>query len=161
MNKVPNVYQDQIVDIVERIEFFENFTHAELSRLIDLKTHLYAYFSGEHIIREGEIDGALFILLTGEVRVQKNGQEISIFSSGDCFGEVSFISGEPRSADVVALEKILVIRMQRHLFLRLPIELREKLQGNLISTLVHRLEQVNHKVASLSDTLDEHGIKEE
>ena len=61
---------------------------------------------GERVIEEGQEGDSMFILLRGaaQVSVSKNGSTIPVatLSSGDCFGEMSLLTGEKRSATVRA-----------------------------------------------------------
>src|SRR5881394_665069 len=61
---------------------------------------------GERVIEEGAEGDSMFILLRGaaEVSVSKNGSAIPVATlrSGDCFGEMSLLTGEKRSATVKA-----------------------------------------------------------
>src|SRR5256714_1130834 len=61
---------------------------------------------GERVIEEGADGDSMFILLSGaaEVSVAKNGSTIPVATlrSGDCFGEMSLLTGEKRSATVKA-----------------------------------------------------------
>ena len=58
------------------------------------------------MIEEGADGDSMFILLRGtaNVSVSKNGASIQVatLNSGDCFGEMSLLTGEPRSATVRA-----------------------------------------------------------
>lgn len=60
---------------------------------------------GDRIIRKGERDNTLFVLLSGaaQVRAADDGRPpIAMLSAGDTFGEVGYLATVPRSADVVA-----------------------------------------------------------
>src|ERR1700738_1558173 len=56
---------------------------------------------GERIISQGDAGNSMFILATGkaEVHVQREGrsQPVGALAAGDCFGEISLLTGEPRS----------------------------------------------------------------
>ena len=60
------------------------------------------YSADEEIVREGSTGTALYILLSGEARVEQDGKEIGQLSAGDFFGELALIEEHPRSATVVA-----------------------------------------------------------
>jgi small-conductance mechanosensitive channel/CRP-like cAMP-binding protein len=61
---------------------------------------------GETMIRQGDKGDSMFIIVEGEANVEaeRNGQSMLVASikSGDCFGEMSLLTGERRSASVVA-----------------------------------------------------------
>jgi CRP-like cAMP-binding protein len=61
---------------------------------------------GENLIQQGENGDSMFILVTGEasVLVERNGssQRVASLAAGDCFGEMSLLTGERRSATIVA-----------------------------------------------------------
>lgn len=61
---------------------------------------------GETLIQQGDHGESMFILVDGaaNVMVQRNGSPMHVasLSSGDCFGEMSLLTGERRSATVMA-----------------------------------------------------------
>ena len=58
---------------------------------------------GERVIHRGDKADAAYFLSAGEVEVSVGGQHIRL-GSGSFFGEMALISGQPRSADVTALD---------------------------------------------------------
>jgi CRP/FNR family transcriptional regulator, cyclic AMP receptor protein len=60
------------------------------------------YSADEEIVREGSTGTALYIILSGEARVEQDGKKIGQLSAGDFFGELALIEEHPRSATVVA-----------------------------------------------------------
>lgn len=57
---------------------------------------------GKQLIREGEKQKDLVLLLDGHVSVQKSGKKIARLGRGTFVAEMSFVTGEPASADVIA-----------------------------------------------------------
>lgn len=64
---------------------------------------------GAYLIREGEIDSALFAVEDGhlEVVIVRNGEErvVASVGPGEVLGEVSFIDDSPRTVSVRAVEE--------------------------------------------------------
>ncbi len=145
MNLIANVFRDQIIEMVQRTGFLQSLTYPELCRFVDLKTYVYSYMPDEILIEDGDYDMSLFVLLSGEVGVYKNGILVSTIQAGDCFGEISFISGKPRTADVRAEKQVIAIRLNVAAYNRLPIEIREKIKDSIILKLVSRIELMNNR----------------
>ena len=86
-----------------QIPALRHFEVRSLARLLRL-SKIREYEDGEFIIRDGDQDPWLYVLLAGSVRIQKSGHEISrIHRMGDIFGEMRLIDKRDRSADVVAM----------------------------------------------------------
>ena len=80
---------------------FSSLTTREFKKLI-LMNPLYKVVN-EQIIDEGETPGKMLVLIKGEARVIKSGKQIAIVQQGDLVGEMSFMSNQPASADVVTI----------------------------------------------------------
>src|SRR5438270_713480 len=84
---------------------FQCLSDDQIDNLVK-QSDLNHFGRGERVIEEGAEGDSMFILLRGaaEVSVAKNGSTIPVASlrSGDCFGEMSLLTGEKRSATVKA-----------------------------------------------------------
>jgi CRP-like cAMP-binding protein len=63
-----------------------------------------SYGAEETIVREGSTGTALYIVLSGSARVEREGATIGKLAAGDFFGELALIEEHPRSATVTATE---------------------------------------------------------
>lgn len=61
------------------------------------------FSSGDVLIRQGEANDKMFVILSGELEVRVGGKTVATLHEGDLFGELSMIDKEPASGDVVAL----------------------------------------------------------
>ena len=69
------------------------------------------YDSGQTIISTGDTADEMFVVLSGTVEVQihtedKSRKRVDVLTSGMTVGEMAFLDGSPRSADVVAMEPV-------------------------------------------------------
>lgn len=76
-------------------------------------SHVFA--PGEMVIRAGEPGSSMFVVHHGRVRVQvsDNGRPrtVATLNEGDFFGEMALFTGEPRTANVLALEETEVLEI--------------------------------------------------
>ncbi len=102
---------------VARSPLFSNFNRDELVAVIrSLRLHSYA--PGQILVSEGEPGDSLFVLAVGEARVFVEGpdrrhREVRVLEAGDFFGEISLLTGSPRTATVVGTTDCEVLELDR------------------------------------------------
>jgi small-conductance mechanosensitive channel/CRP-like cAMP-binding protein len=93
----------------------------ELRHEIAMSAPLTVFGNGEAIVRQGEPGQSMFVVCSGAVRVvlepQRN--EVARIERGGYFGEMSLLTGEPRSATVLAAGDASVVEIGVTLFRRL------------------------------------------
>ena len=99
---------ENIEQFLRQLPLFKTFGPAELRTLIALSRR-ESYAAGETIIPFGQLGRFLGILLRGEARAEAetpDGQRLVIgrLEPGAFLGEISLLTGEPTSADVIADE---------------------------------------------------------
>jgi hypothetical protein len=87
------------------IPLFANLTPEEFSGVVE-KMASRAYAPGDFIVRERETGDSIYIIIKGRVKVAtRSGEEeivLGTLGENDFFGEVAFLTGRPRTADVIA-----------------------------------------------------------
>ena len=91
-------------DLLRKISYFERSTEVELFALI-ARGYRKHFDIGEVICHEGDPSEEFYIILSGAVEVfsEKNNQAIATLREGEFFGEISLLTGTPRTATVRAL----------------------------------------------------------
>ena len=87
--------------------FLANLDEDEIATVLGY-TEARRYTEGEVAIRRGDTDRGLYVIATGAFAVlaptPAGPRQVSVLRPGDIFGDLAFFDGEPRSADVRAVE---------------------------------------------------------
>ena len=93
--------------ILATVPLFSSLTEDQLGAVAG-RLKRQRYDERDTIIKQDDLGDAMFVLVSGRVKVvvqEGEGETIlAVLGAGDCFGEMAVIDGERRSADVVALE---------------------------------------------------------
>jgi len=92
-----------IVEMLQKAPLWSGLTEKEL-KVIARSFKELKYENGDVIVRKGEAGVGFYLIAEGTVEVRADGQVLSKLGPGQFFGEMSILDGQPRSADVVALE---------------------------------------------------------
>jgi small-conductance mechanosensitive channel/CRP-like cAMP-binding protein len=133
--------QARRLQAVRGMELFHELPEAELEALAS-GLRLVPFARGEVITRQGAEAHWLYIVQAGEVsvRVAAPGgleKEVARLSAGDFFGEMSLMTGEPRSATVVAETSVQLYRLEKATFEEL-VKARPTLAENIAGVLARR-----------------------
>lgn len=107
------------VEALRRVDLFAPLEREELERLADA-LNAAPFTRGEVLTRQGAEAHWLYLVIAGDVgvRVAKDGidTEVARLGPGSFFGEMSLMTGEPRSATVVALTDVECYRLDATAF---------------------------------------------
>jgi monovalent cation:H+ antiporter, CPA1 family len=94
------VAEADIVDSLARLALFADLGRPQLVSV----AHAFeeeVFPAGKRVLREGLSGSAVYLILDGEARVEIGDNRVML-GRGEFFGEISVLTGEPPSADVVA-----------------------------------------------------------
>lgn len=114
-------YLDTLRDILGRY-----FNNADLALIDDIKAEIewFDVKAGNYLFRQGDSSADIFFLLYGRMRAIKAGSNggtevLGDIARGETIGEMALFTGEPRSADVIAVRNSSLARLPRAAFERL------------------------------------------
>jgi len=104
----------EIVERLAAVDIFAPLSAEETAMLAQAaSSHIFA--PGETVIRAGDPGSSMFVVHNGRVNVQlnENGRPrtVATLSEGAFFGEMALFTGEPRTANIVALEETEVLEI--------------------------------------------------
>lgn len=107
-------------DALKRVELFEALTDDERHALAG-RLRIAPFVRGEAMTRQGAEAHWLYLITRGdaEVRVSVDGNlsdHVAALHAGDFFGEMGMMTGEPRSATVLALSDVECYRVDKDAF---------------------------------------------
>ena len=142
--------EEQIFEMIGHSKFFSDFTRSDI-RLLAGAMQVYRAQPGQTIIREGDIDDYMMLIVRGRVEIMKKDRNASMqpmtsVGAGATLGEMSMIDGEPRFATCTAQELTLFAVLSRDAMVRIILEepsLGAKILIKLVTLLSARLRQTS------------------
>ena len=138
--------------IKEQVPIFNGMTPDCLMRTLATAEY-FSVKAGEVLFNEQDIGESFFVLIAGEVQVEKlrNGHavELTRLSAGQCVGEMALVSKQLRSATVRATRDTMTMRFYRELIDTNP-ESAHVIYRNIASILASRLDDSSVMLADLA-----------
>lgn len=148
-NELSNAYGrlrgvGQRIDMKEKwatlryLKFFKDFSDDQIAEVVDA-SEWYDFKKGELIISEGELETSFYIISKGGVEVCKEDVVIGRMYQGDCFGEIAFITQEPRLASIVARTDVSLMVVSGSLLEKASVETQLQYYRIFLENLIGRL----------------------
>ena len=91
-----------VAETLGQLALFADLTPSQLEAVAH--SHEEDVFAaGERVLRRGLSGGNFYVILDGEAAVEIDGEARHRLGRGEFFGEISALTGEPPTADVVAV----------------------------------------------------------
>lgn len=107
----------ELEEIVASSHLFKTLGAAGRERLIN-SGYVLSFAAGEVIIQQGDEGSAMYLVMSGRVRVETQGARgpvtLAELGRGACLGEVAVLTGGPRTATVIAIEPVQVCAFEKH-----------------------------------------------
>ena len=126
---------------LEKLQLFRDLPSTELDLVADIATEVEVP-AGAVLFRAGDAGDGLYIVVSGRMRVERGGQEIAVLGRGEVVGELAIMDHQPRSADAVALEQAVLLKLHSTALDEL-LDRHGALARNLFHVVTRRLRESN------------------
>ncbi len=140
---------DNVIEKVFLIEGVDIFAQSDVDDLMALASIAKEkhYTAGASIYETGDAGNAVYVIVDGRVRIEKDGQSIITLGATESFGETSLLDGAPRPASAIAAAETRVLWIERQDFLDLVSDRPELLKA-VFSAVSRNLRRVLEVVAA-------------
>jgi CRP/FNR family cyclic AMP-dependent transcriptional regulator len=140
-----------IQKIAQKVPIFAGMSQDCLVATLATGEH-FTIQPGEAVFREGDLGSSFYVLIAGDVVVEKlrEGQSVELarLGPGECFGEMALVGNDLRSATVRATTSLVAMRFYRELIDALP-ESASAIYRNIARILAARLGESSLMLADL------------
>jgi serine/threonine protein phosphatase PrpC/CRP-like cAMP-binding protein len=150
-------------ETLARMPLFRPLNDREILRVLQV-TDVASFQNGERIMSEGETGEELFIVLSGQLKVQRGGADLATLTPGDHVGEMALVRSQPRSATVVSdgpSELMVIRRTEFFEILRKEHQLAVKLLWQFLGVLADRLADTSRELGAAKEVLAAEDITSE
>jgi len=133
------VSDEAVLHFLTNLKWLAGMTADNIAKVAQ-ESRLRLFAKDDLIVRQGEEGSSMFIIITGGVKVlvkSVNNHDIEIArkGSGEFFGEMSLLTGQPRTASIRAIEDTKVLVLDKECFSTLIIS-DEKILSEFVEVLV-------------------------
>ena len=129
---------DDVIDYALNVPFFESFSKDQVSELLNTG-NIIKVPKGNVMVTEGELDDSFYIILSGSAIVRKVDKIIARIGRGECFGEMSYLSGQARAATVSADTDCILLKVSATLLDKSPESIQVLFLKNFAQAVIRRL----------------------
>src|ERR671935_2935618 len=93
--------RSDVLESLAQLSLFADLTRPQLESVV----HTFdeeVFPEGQRVLRRGLSGSGFYVILQGEATVMLDGRERARLARGEFFGEISALTGDPPTADVVA-----------------------------------------------------------
>ena len=131
--------------MLKALRFFEGFSDAMVKEV--MKVAKWESFSAEHVlIKEGTQDGGFYVIVNGQLSVSRDEKTIGSIDPGECVGEITYLTDQPRSATVKTLTKVAALHITGKLAEWASLPLQMRVNKSFQQALIDRILRANDRL---------------
>jgi len=116
VSTTPNDSTDGVLALLAGLPLLREFTRIEREAVLGLADPVRAA-AGETIVAQDSAGDCMYLIVSGSAQVSQRRAgktlELARLGAGDFFGEIALVDEGPRSADVVATEPCVLLRINQ------------------------------------------------
>lgn len=137
---------------LKSVHLFDRIPSEQLVKVAQI-AHEVEFEPDEVFIKQGEPGECLYVVVEGTAQVRLDGAGVvSTIQPRGVIGEMAILSGEPRSANCVAADHLLALKIERD-DMWILMEDRPEISLGIIKTLVQNLTLANRQLQSQQSNL--------
>ena len=142
--------KDLYIQRLRAVPLFSGLAKRELDLIVRQADHL-RYPARYRVVREGTPGEEVWMVIEGELAVNRGGVEVATLGPGDYFGELAVLDPAPRDASVVATTPVELMVIGRRRFWT-AVEGSPSLMRKLMVGLARRLHEADRREIDLRKT---------
>jgi len=103
------------LELLRRVPLFAGFEGPDLTEVAKITEEIHTR-ERTVITHEGRQEGHFFIVLSGSVRISRDGRAINLLGPGDFLGEIALLDGGPRTATATTEEPTTLLAIRNDAF---------------------------------------------
>ena len=131
------LHRNAKVELIRRAPIFAKLPKKQLAEVASLADEIDVA-EGKELTTQGKPGREFFVLIEGTAAVVRNGRKINTLRDGDFFGEISVVSGAPRTATVKAQTPVRALVLTQRDF-RALLRRSPHIQEKILDALAERI----------------------
>jgi len=131
--------QQEQFSLLRRLKFFHEFSQTEIHEVMRASAWR-DYAAGEEIVKEGDIGDRFYIIVSGNCAVERNAQRMGLLTTGECFGESSYVLGAKPTATIRAADQVTVLNVSATLLEQVSASCQLRFNQVFLRSLISRLQ---------------------
>ncbi len=137
--------------LAENVDIFHGLRPGDVQKIFARGMTMYIE-KGDAIFHKNTEGNKMYVVLGGSIGIFDGPVQMAVLRTGDTFGEMSLLTGMPRSASAVALERCNIFTLDEAVFQKLLTKrVAVQMLLNLGRMLGGRLKDANRTIRELED----------
>ncbi len=136
----PGMDDDERFAVLRRLRFFHDFSHAEIREVMRAGCWVESR-PGERVLNPDDPDDRFYVVVSGTVRMLRDGETVGRVESGGCFGEATFAEGGHGDSVIEAEDGVTLLKVAATLLEQASVPCQLRFNKVFLRELIERLQR--------------------